>query len=65
MLFRSEVRGIISQYDAQYDSIQCVLTGGDWQFFENGLKNSIFAAPSLLLEGLNEILRFNIGKIKD
>ncbi len=61
----AEVRGIISQYDAQYDSIQCVLTGGDWQFFENGLKNSIFAAPSLLLEGLNEILRFNIGKIKD
>jgi type III pantothenate kinase len=58
----AEVSSIINQYAEQYDSLQCVLTGGDWHFFENGLKNSIFAAPSLLLEGLNEILRFHTEK---
>ncbi len=58
----TELKGVISQYQSQYPQLQCVLTGGDWQFFENALKNSIFAAPFLVLEGLNEILNFNVGK---
>lgn len=57
-----ELKGVIEQYSVQYPELQCVLTGGDWQFFENGLKNSIFAAPFLVLEGLNEILNFNVDK---
>lgn len=57
-----ELKGVIAQYAEQYPQVQCVLTGGDWQFFENGLKNSIFAAPFLVLEGLNEILNFNVDK---
>jgi type III pantothenate kinase len=55
-----EVSGMIRRYEEQYEKINCVLTGGDCQFFENALKNSIFAAPFLLLEGLNEILLFNV-----
>ena len=59
-----EVVGMIRRYQEQYLKINCVLTGGDWQFFENALKNSIFAAPFLLLEGLNEILLFNVNQYK-
>lgn len=57
-----EIKYAIEEYTSQYSPVQFVLTGGDWQFFENALKNSIFAAPSLLLEGLNEILLFNTQK---
>ena len=57
-----EIKGIINRYRTQYPNLKCVLTGGDWQFFENGLKNSIFAAPYLLLEGLNEILLYHVQK---
>jgi len=55
-----EMKGIISHYKEKFPDIECIITGGDWQFFENGLKNSIFAAPFLLLEGLNEILNYNV-----
>ena len=55
-----EIKGMMARCKEQYPHLQCVITGGDWQFFENGLKNSIFAAPFLLLEGLNEILTFNV-----
>jgi type III pantothenate kinase len=55
-----EMKGMISLYKEKYSDLQCVITGGDWQFFENDLKNSIFAAPFLLLEGLNEILHCNV-----
>ena len=36
-----------------------VITGGDYIFFEKALKNTIFANPFLVLEGLNEILDYN------
>ena len=36
-----------------------VITGGDYIFFEKALKNTIFAHPFLVLEGLNEILDYN------
>jgi type III pantothenate kinase len=57
-----ELKGVIKLYKMQFQDLKVVITGGDWQFFENGLKNSIFAAPFLVLEGLNEILNFNVGK---
>lgn len=59
-----ELKGVIKQYKLQFPGIKVILTGGDWQFFENALKNSIFAAPFLILEGLNEILNFNVENKK-
>jgi len=41
-----------------------VLTGGDVNFFEKRLKNSIFADQNLILKGLNEILDYNLNRIK-
>ena len=39
-----------------------VVTGGDTFFFENALKNSIFADQNLVLKGLNIILKYNEDK---
>ena len=54
-----EVEGFIERYQAQYKGVKVVLTGGDADFFEKRLKNSIFADQNLILKGLNEILEYN------
>jgi type III pantothenate kinase len=54
-----EMEGTILAYGAQFDSLQIVLTGGHHDFFVKQLKNPIFAAPDLVLEGLNIILNYN------
>jgi len=54
-----EINGVIRQYRQLYPELVVILTGGDHQFLHNKLKNSIFAAPELVLQGLNEILDYN------
>ena len=54
-----EVDAMIASYRAQYNSLQVLLTGGDYSFFENTLKSSIFAVPQLTQLGLHETLRLN------
>ncbi len=56
----AEIDGIITQYKEQYPDIKVILTGGDVNFFEKRLKNSIFADQNLILKGLNAILEHNI-----
>ncbi len=56
----AEVEGIIERYENQYPGIKVILTGGDVNFFEKRIKNSIFADPNLILKGLNVILEHNI-----
>jgi type III pantothenate kinase len=55
----AEVEGIIKKYRELYPDLGVVLCGGDSFFFENNLKPTIFAAPDLVLSGLNRILRHN------
>src|SRR5579859_6348554 len=55
----AEVEGIIRKYRELYPDLGVVLCGGDSFFFENNLKPTIFAAPDLVLSGLNRILRHN------
>lgn len=57
----AEVQGMIEKYKQQYPEMQIVLCGGDANFFDTRLKNSIFAhsislKPDLVLIGLNEII---------
>ncbi len=54
-----EINGVIRQYRELYPELIVIITGGDHQFLHNKLKNSIFAAPELVLQGLNEILDHN------
>lgn len=54
-----EIDGLIDRYREKYGDLKAVLTGGDLIYFDKRLKNSIFAHPNLVLEGLNIILGFN------
>ena len=54
-----EIDGIIQRYTNQYPDIKVIVTGGNAKFFDKGLKNTIFANPNLLMEGLNKILDYN------
>lgn len=55
----AEVENTIDRYRAKYPSLVVLICGGDAPFFENRLKPTIFAAPDLVLKGLNRILRYN------
>ena len=55
-----EVNGIIELYEEQYSDLTVVLTGGDMIYLSKRLKNSIFAKPNFLAEGLNAILKYQI-----
>jgi type III pantothenate kinase len=54
-----EVDGIIEQYKADFPGLKIVICGGDNKYFDKYLKNNIFAAPNLVLQGLMKILQFN------
>ena len=56
----AEMEGIILRYQQLYPGLKIVLTGGDFNYFDKRLKIKTFAAPNLVLEGLNLILRFNL-----
>lgn len=55
----AEVQGIIDEYRRRYPDIRVILSGGDFSFFENNLKQPIFVAPDLVLGGLNRILCYH------
>ncbi|MDG1189901.1 MAG: type III pantothenate kinase, partial [Flavobacteriales bacterium] len=55
----SEIDGIIQRYTIKYPNINIIITGGDANFFDKGLKNTIFASSDLLMIGLNKILDYN------
>ena len=55
----AEINGIIEEY-SKLGEIQVIITGGDAVHFESQLKYPTFAAPNLILEGLNSILRYNV-----
>jgi type III pantothenate kinase len=55
-----EIKGFISRYQSRYAGLKTVVCGGDLVFFENSIKPSIFAAPDLVLIGLNRILLHHI-----
>ncbi|MDX6746420.1 type III pantothenate kinase [Polaribacter sp. PL03] len=54
-----EINGVIEDYEQEYLDLTVVLTGGDTNFLSKQLKSSIFANQNFLLQGLNEILKFN------
>ncbi len=56
-----EMDGMTEAYKSQFTDLKIAITGGDHIYFVKKLKNSIFATPNLVMEGLNEILIFNEG----
>ena len=55
-----EIQGFITDYRKKYPKIKVILSGGDAEFFESKIKESIFVIPNLALLGLNKILQENI-----
>lgn len=55
-----EINGAIDRYEQKFGSVQVVLCGGDSYLFGKHIKNNIFAAPELVLYGLNKILLFHV-----
>ena len=60
----AEIHGMLQAYNAEYPDFNAVLTGGDAPFFARQLKNKIFAAPDLVLKGLDLILEHNVPQIR-
>ena len=58
---RAEIDETINHYCDNYGVLKVLICGGDYIFFENKLKASIFAAPELVLKGLNGILQHNVS----
>ena len=48
----------IDLYTEKYPNLRVLITGGDSPFFEKNLKKDIFAAPNLVLIGLNTIQNY-------
>ncbi len=55
----SEIDGMIDRYREKYENLTIILTGGAIKYFDKWLKNSNFANPNLVIEGLNTILNIN------
>ncbi len=58
---QAEIEGLIERYQQERGKCEVLLCGGDAPLFENSLKNRIFAAPNLVLIGLNRILQYNVN----
>ncbi len=54
-----EIDGYIDEIRKKICEIDIIFTGGDVKYFENRIKNPIFAKRELLLVGLNRILEYN------
>jgi len=57
-----EIDGMIERYNARYENLQVLITGGDSDYLCKQLKNRFFANQNILLQGLNTILNFNLEK---
>jgi len=55
----AEVNGIIDSYSNRFDTLKIIISGGDYKYFDKKLKNSIFATPNIVMQGLLEILKIN------
>jgi type III pantothenate kinase len=55
-----EIDGFIEDYRATFENLKVILTGGDAAYLQKSIKNTIFAAPNMVLKGLNEIIKYNV-----
>lgn len=54
-----EINGFVRLFMHKTNRLKIILTGGDTSLFEQHIENAIFAAPNLILEGLNQVLLYN------
>ena len=57
---QAEIMRYMDITNEHYNNLTVIATGGDFGFFDKVFKNIIFANPYLTLQGLHEILLYNI-----
>lgn len=57
---QQEIDGIIQRYRIEFPDLNIIFTGGDHKYFDKQLKIKTFAAPNLVLDGLNTLLNYNL-----
>ena len=55
-----EIEGMIQRAKDAFGAVNCVMTGGDADFLAAKSEYQIFVAPELVLQGLYQILLFNV-----
>jgi len=55
----AEINGIIRHFRKNSPNLKVILTGGDTSSIEQQIENPIFAAPNLVMEGIQAILLYN------
>ena len=60
--YLSECEGMIGKYNAIYEHLMVIITGGDAAAVKDKLKMTIFAFPDLVLFGLMQMLKYDIEK---
>ncbi len=55
-----EINETITRYEQRYGAVQVITCGGNSVLFDKHIKRNIFAAPFLVLYGLNKILAINV-----
>jgi len=58
-----EIEAFLNETSVELGNVNVILTGGDAHIFESYTKKQIFVLPYLVMEGLNEILHYNVSKI--
>lgn len=56
----AEVEAQIAKMSEKFEKIDVIFTGGERKYFENRIKNPIFASDELVFVGLNKILEYNV-----
>ncbi|MCQ2284189.1 MAG: type III pantothenate kinase [Bacteroidales bacterium] len=59
----AEIDGLIDRYASTFPNLKVIITGGDSELLKSSIKNSIFAAQNLVLNGLYKILYFNVSEV--
>jgi type III pantothenate kinase len=58
---KNEIHGFIEQYEAKFEHLKIIITGGDAFYFDFKEKSNIFADENLTLIGLHQLYLFNAG----
>ena len=59
-----EINHYINHFVKKFPHLVTIFTGGDVNFFVNKIEKRIFAEPNLVFIGLENIIKFNIKKVK-
>ncbi len=55
----AEMKGLIKQFECEFDNLSIIIGGGDAVFFDKNLELNTFVVSNLAVEGLHAIFKYN------